>query len=67
MTIFEASMTQTFPPALLHRSPADRLTWFRQKVIRHPHLDTAFQAVQEAIRYPAGTSVIFIIGATGNG
>ena len=60
-------MTQTFPPDLLHQPPTDRLTWFRQKVIRHPHLDAAFQAVQEAIRYPAGTSVIFIIGATGIG
>jgi hypothetical protein len=60
-------MTQTFPPALLHQSPADRLAWFRQKVIRHPHLDAAFQAVQEAIRYPAGTSVIFVIGARAPG
>ncbi len=60
-------MTQTFPPDLLTQSPSDRLDWFRQKVIRHPHLDTAFQAVREATRYPAGASVVFIIGATGIG
>jgi hypothetical protein len=65
MTIFEAPMSQTFPPALLHQPPADRLAWFRQKVIRHPHLDTAFQAVQDAIRAPAGATLILVIGATG--
>jgi ABC-type proline/glycine betaine transport system ATPase subunit len=60
-------MTQPFPPDLLHQPPADRLAWFRQKVIRHPHLDTAFQSVQDAIRAPAGATLILVIGATGIG
>lgn len=60
-------MTQTFPPDLLSHAPADRLTWFTQKVIHHPHLDATFQAVQEAIRYPAGTGLILVIGAMGIG
>jgi hypothetical protein len=67
MTIFEAPMSQPFPPDLLHQPPADRLAWFRQKVIRHPHLDTAFQSVQDAIRAPAGATLILVIGATGIG
>lgn len=60
-------MPQTFPHDLLHQPPADRLAWFRQKVIRHPHLDVALQAVQDAIRAPAGATLILVIGATGIG
>jgi hypothetical protein len=60
-------MPQTFPAHLLAAPPSERLTWFEQKVIRHPHLDTVFHAVQEVIRYPAGAGILFVIGATGIG
>ena len=62
MTIFNR-----FPPELLDKPAADRLAYFRDKVIAHPALLDVYQQLQTIIREPAGVSLVFVFGPTGVG
>lgn len=54
-----------FPPELLAKPAADRLAYFRDKVIAHPILLDVYQQLQTIIREPAGVSLVFVFGPTG--
>lgn len=56
-----------FPPELLSQSPAARLTYFRDKVVAHPHLKEIHRKLWQAIQQPGGVSLILVFGATGVG
>jgi hypothetical protein len=56
-----------FPPELLSQSPDARLKYFQEKVVAHPHLKETHQRLWQAIRQPAGVSLIFVFGPTGVG
>jgi energy-coupling factor transporter ATP-binding protein EcfA2 len=56
-----------FPRQLVHQSPQSRLDYFKAYTVAHPALKQADQAVWNALREPAGASLIFIFGPTGVG
>ena len=56
-----------FPPELLGKSPELRLSYFKSFTIAHPLLKEADAALKQAIREPAGWSLIFVYGPTGVG
>ena len=56
-----------FPRELLAQPAAARLTYFAGKVVAHPRLKAAHQAVLRAIQQPAGASLILLVGPTGVG
>lgn len=55
------------PPELLQQSPAERLTSFKNQIVAHPLLVDAARALNQAIREPAGASLIFVVGPSGAG
>jgi hypothetical protein len=59
--------TDRFPRELLTQPPDARLAYFAAKVVAHPRLAEAHQAVRDAIRQPAGASLILVYGPTGVG
>jgi energy-coupling factor transporter ATP-binding protein EcfA2 len=59
--------TPGFPRSLLHQPIAARRGYFETKVVAHQHLKQVYEALLHAIRYPAGTSLIFVTGPTGVG
>lgn len=59
--------TNRFPPELLAKPTADRLAYFRGKVVAHPLLVNAYEQLQTLIREPAGVSLVFVFGPTGVG
>jgi len=61
-----ASQTE-FPPELLSQTPAERLSYFRDKVVAHPHLKEAHRQLWQAIQQPGGVSLILVFGPTGVG
>jgi hypothetical protein len=56
-----------FPPELLSQPPTARLAYFAGKVVAHPRLKEAHQAVLKAIRQPADRCLILVFGPTGVG
>jgi energy-coupling factor transporter ATP-binding protein EcfA2 len=56
-----------FPKELLTQSVDARLEYFKRKVVAHPHLVAADQALMNAIHHPAETSLVFLFGPTGVG
>ena len=56
-----------FPQSLLSQSSTARLTYFQNKVVAHPLLKQTHRALLDAIRQPAGASLIFVVGPTGVG
>ena len=56
-----------FPRDLLTKPAETRLAYFRGFTMAHPLLREADQALREAIREPAGRSLIFVYGPTGVG
>ena len=56
-----------FPRHLLHQSPQIRLDYFKAYTVAHPALKQADQAVWNALREPAGASLVFVFGPTGVG
>lgn len=56
-----------FPRQLVHQGPASRLDYFKAYTVAHPALKQADQAVWNALREPAGASLIFVFGPTGVG
>jgi len=57
----------SFPRDLLVQPPEVRLAYFAAKVVAHPRLTVAHQAVRDALRQPAGASLILVHGPTGVG
>ena len=60
-------LTPGFPRSLLQQSIAARRRYFETKVVAHQRLKDVYEALLHAIRYPAGTSLIFVAGPTGVG
>ncbi|MBI4320946.1 MAG: ATP-binding protein [Chloroflexi bacterium] len=56
-----------FPRELLGQPIDARLAYFVGKVVAHPRLKEAHQALLSAIRQPAGASLILVFGPTGVG
>lgn len=61
-----ASQTE-FPPKLLSQTPAERLSYFRDKVVAHPHLKEIHRQLWQAIQQPGGVPLILVFGPTGVG
>lgn len=59
--------TSSFPSALLSQPVAARRLYFESKVVAHQRLKAVYEELLHAIRYPAGTSLIFVVGPTGVG
>jgi AAA domain len=56
-----------FPRELLDQPAEPRLAYFKSFTIAHPLLKAADAALKQAIREPAGWSLIFVYGPTGVG
>ena len=61
------SPSQGFPRDLLAQPIATRLHYFETKVVAHQHLKEVHATLLHAIRYPAGASLIVVVGPTGVG
>jgi hypothetical protein len=58
---------QGFPRALTSQPIEVRRRYFETKVVAHQHLEQVYEALLHAVRYPAGTSLIWVVGPTGVG
>jgi energy-coupling factor transporter ATP-binding protein EcfA2 len=56
-----------FPPQLLEQPRSVRLNYFVAKLVAHPHLTQAYEALKQAIHQPTSTSLIFVFGPVGVG
>ena len=56
-----------FPHELLDQPIAIRRHYFETKVVAHQRLKETYEALLHAIRYPAGKSLILLVGPTGVG
>jgi len=56
-----------FSRELLQRSIEDRLAYFKNYTVAHPLLREADENLRQAIREPAGASLIFVFGPSGVG
>ncbi|MDZ8052207.1 MAG: ATP-binding protein [Aulosira sp. ZfuVER01] len=56
-----------FPKHLLEQPVKERTEYFTNYTMAHPHLVKAFQTLMRAIYKAPGTSLIFVVGATGVG
>jgi AAA domain len=63
----EQTQPPPFPRQLVHQSSQVRLDYFKAYTVAHPALKQADQAVWNALREPAGASLIFVFGPTGVG
>ena len=63
----EQAQPTPFPRHLLHQSPQLRLDYFKAYTVAHPALKQADQAVWDALREPAGATLVFVFGPTGVG
>jgi len=59
--------TNRVPPELLAKPAAERLAYFRGKVVAHPLLVSVYEQLQTLIHEPAGVSLVFVFGPTGVG
>jgi hypothetical protein len=59
--------SDAFPPDLLACPTGARLTYFVDKVVAHPRLKEAHQALWDALHQPTGASLILVCGPTGVG
>lgn len=59
--------TQGFPRELLDQPITVRRRYFETKVVAHHLLREVYEDLLQAIRYPAGTSLILVVGPTGVG
>src|SRR5712692_9591687 len=60
-------LPQGFPRAVLEQPIEARRHYFETKVVAHQHLKQVYEALLHAVRYPAGTSLICVVGPTGVG
>jgi len=58
---------ERFPQELLSAPTEQRLSYFRDKIVAHPRLVTAFNELIETIYQPGDVSIIFVFGPTGVG
>ncbi len=58
---------QGFPRELLEQPIEARRHYFEKKVVAHQHLKQVYEDLLHAVRYPAGTSLICVVGPTGVG
>lgn len=58
---------QGFPRALTSQPVEARRHYFETKLVAHHHLKQVYEALLHAVRYPAGTSLIWVVGPTGVG
>ena len=58
---------QVFPRILLEQPIEARRHYFETKVVAHLHLKQVYERLLHAVRYPAGTSLICVVGPTGVG
>jgi AAA domain-containing protein len=56
-----------FPDELLQQPAAVRLAYFKAYTVAHPALRAADEALSQALREPAGASLLFLVGPTGVG
>jgi hypothetical protein len=63
----EQAQPTPFPRHLVHQSSQVRLDYFKAYTVAHLALKQADQAVWNALREPAGASLIFVFGPTGVG
>lgn len=63
----EQGIPVPFPRQLMHQPPKIRLDYFKAYTVAHPTLKLADQAVWNALREPAGASLVFVFGPTGVG
>lgn len=63
----EQAIPPAFPPQLMRQPPKARLDYFKTYTVAHPALKLADQAVWNALREPAGASLVFVFGPTGVG
>jgi hypothetical protein len=59
--------TPGFPRSLLEQPIDAQRHYFETKVVAHQRLKEVYEALLHAIRYPAGTSLILVVGPTGVG
>ncbi len=67
MTKTAQTPKQGFPASLLEQAPSARLEYFKGYTVAHPALSSAFNAVCNALREPAGSLLIFVFGPPGVG
>src|SRR5260370_40844376 len=53
-----------FPPEILTQPMAAKLAYFQNKLIAHPLLKDAYDKLLHTIYYPAGSSIIWVVGPT---
>src|SRR6266851_1464769 len=63
----EMPLIDSFPRELLAEPAEVRMAYFTAKVVAHPRLTAAHQAVRDALRQPSGASLILVHGPTGVG
>ena len=63
----DQAIPPAFPPQLMRQPPQARLDYFKTYTVAHPALRLADQAVWNALREPAGASLVFVFGPTGVG
>jgi AAA domain len=56
-----------FPQGLLEQPESERLAYFKSFTVAHPILKEADSALKQALREPAGGSLVFVYGPTGVG
>jgi AAA domain len=67
MTKTAQTPKQGFPVSLLEQAPSARLDYLKGYTVAHPALASAFNAVCNALREPAGSLLIFVFGPPGVG
>lgn len=60
-------MEQSYPQQLLQASISEKVTFFVNYTMAHPHLIQAFNEVMQLVRSAPGISLIFVVGPTGVG
>jgi energy-coupling factor transporter ATP-binding protein EcfA2 len=60
-------LMQGFPRELLDQPVATRRHYFETKVVAHQRIKEVYETLLHAIRYPAGTTLILVVGPTGVG
>src|SRR2546430_3056515 len=63
----DQAIPPAFPSQLMRQPPQARLDYFKTYTVAHPALRLADQAVWNALREPAGASLVFVFGPTGVG
>lgn len=56
-----------FPAELLDATPEEKLKYFKQKVLNHPHLDQAYKLALDCIEFSEKGEIVPIVGPTGVG